>query len=233
MTSLPLGPAPAAASAPALPLVGDIALSSVQQIDHVMSGGFQRLAIPGLDGDVLQRAGRGSHAIWIRGLLTGDTALADLAKLQQLAAAGTEVPFSADISTALELEQVVVTELRAQAVAGTGNVIGYEFCLVESPPLPPPAEVSGFGGLDDFGLGDLGFDSDIMGDLAGLASDVAGAVDAVMAAADQLSALASLADLDVSGPLQPLAGAVSGVGQAAESFGSISAALRNLLGGGG
>lgn len=233
MTSLPTEPAPAAASKPALPLVGDIALSSVQQIDHVMSAGFQRLAIPGLDGDALQRAGRGSHAIWIRGLLTGDTALADLGKLQKLAAAGTEVPFSADITTALELEQVVVTDLRAQAVAGTASVIGYELCLVESPPLPPPAEVSGFGGLDDFGLGDLGFDTDIMGDLAGLASDVAGAVDAVMAAADQLSALASLANLNVSGPLQPLAGAVTSTAKAGDSFSSISTALQSLLGGGG
>src|SRR5688572_1778529 len=151
-----------------------MALGSVQQIDHVMSAGFQRIAVPGLDGDVLQRAGRGSHAIWIRGLLSGETALAELGKLQKLAADGTEVPFSADITVALELEQVVVSDLRAQAVAGTAGLVGYELCLVESPPLPPPAEVSGFGGLDDFGVGDLGFDADIMGDLADLASDVAG-----------------------------------------------------------
>jgi hypothetical protein len=213
-----------------MPLVGDIALSSVQQIDHAMSAGFQPIAVPGLDGDVLQRAGRGSHGIWIRGVLSGDTAMADLGKLQKLAAAGTEVPFSTDITVALELEQVVIADLRAHAVAGTTKLVGYDLCLIESPPLPPPAEVSGFGGLDDFGLGDLGFDADIMGDIAAIAEDVAGAVDAVMEMADQLSALAALSDIDVGGPLQPLSDVVGNVGKAAETFKNISASLTELVG---
>lgn len=219
-------------TAPPLPLVGDISLTSVQQMDHVMSAGFQRLPVPGLDGDVLQRAGRGSHHIWIRGLFSGDTAMADLGALQQLVSDGDEVPFSADITVALELERVVVADLRAQEVAGTANLVGYEICLVESPPLPPPAEVSGFGGLDDFGAGDLGFDADIMGDLSELADDAAGAVNAVMDAADQLSALASLGSIDVGGPLQPLSDAVGNVGQASKAFAGISASLTSLLGGG-
>jgi hypothetical protein len=214
----------------AVPLVGDLTLTSVQQIDHVLDAGFERVGVPGLDGDVLQRAGRGSHTIWIRGIFSGEAAHDDLAALQRLAASGDEVPFSADITTALELENVVVTDLRAQAVAGTENLVGYEICLVESPPLPPPAEVSAFGGLDDFGLGDLGFDTDIMGDLASLADDVAGAVDAVMAAADQLAALASLGSLDVGGPLQPLGDAVGSVTTASSTFSTISTSLSALLG---
>lgn len=213
-----------------LPLIGDLALSSVQQIDHTLNGGFERIGVPGLDGDVLQRAGRGSHTMWIRGVFSGETALDDLGALQGLASAGEEVTFSADITTALELERVVVADLRAQAVAGTQNLVQYEICLVESPPLPPPAEVSGFGGLDDFGLGDLGFDADIMGDLAALADDVAGAVDAVMEAADQLAALAALSSIDVGGPLQPLADTISGVSKVAETFGDVSASLSALLG---
>jgi hypothetical protein len=219
-------------SPPPMPLVGDIALSSVQQIDHVMSGGFQRVAVPGLDGDVLQRAGRGSHSIWIRGVLSGDTAMADLGNLQKLAGDGTEVSFSTDITVALELGQVVVTDLRAQAVAGAAKLVGYELCLVESPPLPPPAEVSGFGGLDDFGVGDLGFDADIMDDIAGIAGDVAGAVDAVMEVADQLSALASLGSIDVGGPLKPLSDTIGDVTKAADSFKDVEASLTKLLGGG-
>ena len=226
-------PQTGAAPPPPMPLVGDIALSAVQQIDHVMSAGFQRVAVPGLDGDVLQRAGRGSHTIWIRGVLSGSSAMDDLASLQKLAAAGTEVTFSADITTALELEQVVVTDVRAQAIAGTTNLVGYELCLAESPPLPPPAQVSGFGGLDDFGLGDLGFDSDVTGDLAGIAGDVAGAVDAVRDAAEQLNALASLAGIDVGGPLAPMSDAVRKAGQAAGTFASVSASIKDLLGGGG
>jgi hypothetical protein len=214
-----------------MPLVGDIALSSVQQIDHAMSAGFERIAVPGLDGDVLQRAGRGSHGIWIRGVLSGDTAMTDLGKLQKLAAAGTEVSFSADITVALELEQVVVADLRARAVAGTTKLVDYELCLVESPPLPPPAEVSGFGGLDDFGLGDLGFDADIMGDIAAVAGDVAGAVNSVMEVADQLSALAAVSSLDVGGPLQPLSDSVGKVSDAARTFEDISDSLNRLMDG--
>lgn len=228
-------PAQPASPPPPMPLVGDIALSSVQQIDHVMSAGFQRIAVPGLDGDVLQRAGRGSHGIWIRGVLSGETAMADLGKLQKLAAAGTEVSFSTDITVALELAQVVVADLRAQAVAGTDKLVGYELSLIESPPLPPPAEVSGFGGLGDFGLGDLGFDADIigdvMGDIAAVAGDVAAAVDSVMEVADQLSALAAIGSIDVGGPLQPLSGAVDNVTTAAGTFKDISKSLNDLLGG--
>lgn len=218
---------------PSMPLVGDLTLTAVQQIDHVLDAGFAAAEVPGLDGHPVQRAGRGSHAIRIEGVLRGESAADDLAALQELAATGDEVPFSADITTALELQDVVVTDFRAQEVAGVERLTRYELWLVESPPLPPPAEVSGFGfgGLDDFGLGDLGFDTDIMGDLAGLADDVAGAIDAAMDAADQLAALASLVDIDVGGPLQPLSDGIAGVASAGESFTSVSAALSGLFGG--
>jgi hypothetical protein len=218
-----------------IPLVGDLALSAVQRIDHALGAGFESVGVPGLDGAVLQRAGRGPHTLVVQGVLTGDTALDDLASLQQLAAAGEEVPFSADITTALELERVVVVGLRARVVAGTHDLVGYEISLVESPPLPPPAAVGAFGGLDDFGLGDLGFDTglldDIAGDISGLADDLAGAVDAAMAAVDQLSALAALGSLDVSGPLQPMSDAVGTVGAASATYADVAANLAALFGG--
>ncbi len=216
---------------PSLPIVGDITLTAVQQLDHVLDAGFSATSVPGLDGDPVQRAGRGSHAIRIVGVLRGDTATDDLAALQAAAASGDEVPFAADITTALELQQVVVTDFTAQAVAGFERLVTYELWLVESPPLPPPAEVSGFGGLDDFGLGDLGFDTDIMGDLTDLADDLAGAVDAVMDAADQLQALAALSSIDVGGPLAPLGDTVGAVGSLAGGFGDIASSLAGLLGG--
>lgn len=215
-----------------MPIVGDITLSAVQQIDHVVDAGFVTAPVPGLDGDPVQRAGRGSHAIRIRGVLRGDTALDDLAALQTAAADGEEVSFAADITTALELQKVVLTDLRVREVAGFEQMVSYELDLLESPPLPPPAEVSGFGGLDGFGLGDLGFDTDIMGDLAGLADDLSGAVDAVMDAADQLQALASLASIDVGGPLAPLGESVGAASDLAAGFGSIASSVSGLLGGG-
>ena len=215
-----------------LPLLGKTPLTAVQQIDHAVAAGFEAVDIPGLDGDVLQRAGRGSHRIWIRGVLSDDDSLSTLAELQRLAASGEEVSFAADITTALELERVVVVELRAQAVAGTTSLVGYDLFLGESPPLPPPAEVSGFGGLGEFGLGDLGFDADVMGDIAGVAGDVASAVDDVTAAVDAVSAVAagldalsSISSLDPGGILGPLADVA---GQAASLPGRIAALVESV-----
>jgi hypothetical protein len=213
-----------------MPLVGDVPLASVQRIEHELDGGFEPVGVPGLDGDVLQRAGRGSHVIRIHGVLSGESARDELSTLQGLAGAGEEVAFSADITTALELERVVVAYLRAHEVAGTQNLVGYEMHLVESPPLPPPAEVSTFGGLGDFGLGDLGFDTDVLGDIAGLAGEVAGAVDAVMEVADQLSALAALGSIDVGGPLAPMSDAVGALTSGAGTFASVTTSLTTLLG---
>lgn len=215
-----------------MPIIGDITLTAVQEMSHVLDAGFAASPVPGLDGDPVQRAGRGSHAVRIAGVLRGETAADDLAALQTAASDGAEVSFAADITTALELQKVVITDLRARAVAGFEQLITYELDIVESPPLPPPAEVSGFGGLDDFGLGALGFDTDIMGDLAGIADDLAGAVDAVMDAADQLQALASLASIDVGGPLEPLGETVGAVTDVAAGFGSIASSIAGLFGGG-
>lgn len=216
---------------PSMPIVGDITLTAVQTIDHALDAGFAATPVPGLDGDPLQRAGRGSHAIRICGVLRGDTTADDLATLQVAAAAGDELPFAADITTALELQQVVISDFRARAVAGVEAMVSYELCLVESPPLPPPAEVSGFGGLDDFGLGELGFDTDIMGELSDLADQANAAIDTVMDAADQLQALAALGSIDIGGPLQPLGVAVGGVTEVASTFASISTSLAGLIGG--
>ncbi len=145
---------------------------------------------PVMDGPVIQKA--------------AETALDDLAALQKLAVSGTETTFASDIVTALDLQRVVITNFSANETAGNPKIINFMLELVESPPLPPPAQLSGFGGLDDFGLGDLGFDTDILDDLNDLAGDVAGAIDAALDAVDALDALAGLAKFDFDGLLDPV-----------------------------
>jgi hypothetical protein len=186
-----------------VPLLGGISLEMVQRIEHSLDGGFADTQIPGLEGELQQRTSRRSHRIFIRGVLSGDAAADELKKLQDAAAAGAELDFSSDITSALDLQKVVIAELRSSESAGEPNRFDYALSLVESPPLPPPAQLSSFGGLDDFGLGDLGFDTDILGDLAGMAGDIAGAVDAAMSAIDTLSALAGGA-LNVGSILEPM-----------------------------
>ncbi|QPJ61310.1 MAG: hypothetical protein G3M70_05155 [Candidatus Nitronauta litoralis] len=213
-----------------IPLLDDIPLTAIQSMEHMLDAGFIPTSVAGLDGQVQQRLHRPSHKIHITGILEGETKLDDLATLQEAAASGEEITFAADIVTALDLQKVVVTQFRAVEYAGQPGQMGFELQLAESPPLPPPAELSGFGGLDDFGLGDLGFDTDLMDDLAGLADDIAGAVEGAMDAIEGLQALAGLGDLGFSGDFKPLQDATDNVGTVGKKIGEAGKSLGDLFG---
>lgn len=218
-------------SGPAMPLIGDIALEAVQVIEHAQDGGFVSTRIAGLPGELQQRLARPSHRIRIAGVLFGDEALDKLGTLQKAAQDGAEVTFAADITTALELKKVVVSSFWAQAEAGMPDRYLYEVVIVESPPLPPPAQVSSFGGLGDFGLGDLGFDTSILGDIADAASKVASAVEQAIAVVDTLQALSKLGDLNVSGGmLKPVEDAVGRVGKLGDAFKKAGSGLAGVFG---
>ncbi len=201
-----------------IPLLGDISLEYGQLIEHSIDTGFVPMRIAGLDGELQQRLSRRGHRIKICGYLIGEDAAAQLESLQKAAVAGEELTFASDITTALDLQRVVVTSFRGTGVAGEPGKYVYELIISESPPLPPPAQLEGFGGLDDFGLGDLGFDTDLLGDLADLAGDIAGAIDDALDVIDQLSALANLDGLDVSGLLEPLSQPVGQIAKLGETF---------------
>lgn len=196
-----------------VPLLGGISMEMVQSIEHSLDGGFADTPIAGLDGELQQRTSRRSHRIFLRGVLAGEAAADELKKLQDAAAAGAELDFSSDITSALDLQKVVIAELRSSESAGEPNRFDYALSLVESPPLPPPAQLSSFGGLDDFGVGDLGFDPDMLGDLAGMAGDIAGAVDAAMSAIDTLSALAggAISTGSILEPMQTATGKLAAI----------------------
>jgi hypothetical protein len=199
-----------------IPLLGDVPLEVVQSIEHLLDAGFVATPIAGLEGELHQRAARGSHRIAVRGMLLGEGAADALAKLQEAAAAGEEVSFAADIAAALELEQVVIESFHATEDAGRPGTYHYDLVVAESPPLPPPAELSPFGGLGDFGLGDLGMDLGVLDDISSLAEDVAGAVDSAL---DVVGALAGLTDLgSLGGLLEPMSRQVSGVGSVGDQL---------------
>jgi hypothetical protein len=190
-----------------IPLLGDIALESVQHLEHSLDAGFAGSRIVGLEGELQQRAGRPSHEIRIAGVLFGDATSANLGTLQTAAQAGEELTFSADIVSALDLQKVVIRHLRAEQLAGTPSRARYEILLRESPPLPPPAEVSAFGGLDGFGLGDLGIDLGALEELAEAAGEIAEAVSAAVEAAGALQDIAGLVD-GFDGVMEPLDGLI-------------------------
>lgn len=213
-----------------MPLLGDTTLVAIQHIAQTVSAGFRDLPVLGLAGHAQQRSGRPSHRITVTGVLTGETAVDDLAALQDLAVSGEETTFAADIVTALDLQQVVVTRFDASERAGLPGIVEYRLEVVESPPLPPPAQLAAFGGLDDFGLGDLGFDTDILGELSDLAGDIAGAVDAALDAVAALDALAGLADFSFEGILDPANRVSTSVTRVADGLQSGVRALGELFG---
>jgi hypothetical protein len=209
-------------------MLGDLALDYVEwarqrTVQHTLS-----LPVPGLGGDVQQGLGRASHEIELAGVLVGEAVADRLAELQEKASAGEEVAFTADIATALEMENVVIISAQFEAYAGRLGYYHYQFYLRESPPLPEPAELSPFGGLDGF---DLGFDTDVLGDIADAAGQLQNAIDAVTDVLGDLEALAGLADLSLGNPLTP----VQQEGESLEAAGGnvdISG-ISDVLGGGG
>ncbi|MGB5156372.1 hypothetical protein [Desulfobacterium sp. N47] len=212
-----------------VPLLGDISLEYISSIKHSIEGGFISARIPGLDGEVHQRNGRPSHRIFIEGVLFGEEVSENLETLQTAAQTGEELTFSADITTALDIAHVIINRFEVYETAGRPNYYTYSLSLTESPPLPPPAEVSGFGGLDGFGFGDLGFDTDIMGDLTDLAGDIAGALDGAMNLLDQLGALADLDGLSVDGILQPIQNVADNLSPIADQLGAGMSNLTELF----
>lgn len=214
-----------------IPLLGDISLQYVQHIEHSLEAGFVSSRVAGLEGELQQRSGRPSHCVRIEGVLLGEATRDELSKLQTAAQTGEELTFAADITSALDLQKVVIRSLQDDENAGRPSQINYRLELAESPPLPPPAEVGAFGGLDEFGLGDLGIDTGMLGDLADLASEVSSAVDQAMGAIDALGALANLASggLDFGGLLEPLNQTVDNMRTLSSSFQQATRSLGGMF----
>lgn len=210
----------------AVPMLGDLAMEHVTRVETRLAQRLAAVPVVGLAGDAQQNLGRASHVIALSGLIIGEDAADKLGTLQEKAASGEELDFTADISTALELAKVVVVDARFTAEAGRPGRYGFELTLRESPPLPPPAEASPFGGLDGM---DLGFDTDILGDVMDAAGELQAAVEAAAEAVQQIAALAGLADLALGNPLTPMQEAAGSVASVADP--SAGAALGRALGG--
>jgi len=218
-----------------VPMIDDIELKAVQYVRQETDQDFVRQKIAGLEGTLHQSLGRRSHRVVLQGLLLPETAANDLKKLQEKAKTAAEVTFTADITTALDISKMVIETFSAEQRVGPTGQIAYTLVLAESPPLPPPAEVSSFGGLGGFGVGDLGFDPGALGGvLDDIKNEAGGLMDAASAAMDavkQLQGLASLGDLASAGnPIKPLADQAASVGKVGDALKGIAGGLKALTG---
>ena len=213
-----------------MPMVDDLALDYVTWIHHRTAPRAASLPVAGLEGDAQQMLGRTSHDVQLAGVMVGDEAHDSLTQIQKKAATGEEVTFHSDVTTALEVEHMIVVEAQFAETAGRPGHYEYFLNLRESPPLPPPAELDPFGGLG--GIGELGFEglADVLDDISDLANQVQGAIDAVNDAISQLEALTRLADLSLESPVAPIQAEgekLAGITGTAEAV----VALSDLLGG--
>lgn len=113
-------------------MIDDIELKAVQHVCQDTAAVFAEQHIVGLDGTLHQKLGRRSHRVELRGLLLPDTATDDLKSLQEKSSKGDEVTFTADITTALSIDKMVIERFSAEQHVGPAGQIAYEIVLVES-----------------------------------------------------------------------------------------------------
>jgi hypothetical protein len=195
------------------PMLGEYEFPGIQRIGAIEGRCLVEIAVPGLEGSYQQDLGSASAAIRIEGTLSGDEARDDfLNAVREMFKTGEAVDFVADITTATEVDQVLVSDLEVVEVAGSTDGFRYAVTLtqyVEPPPMTPAS--------------DLGF-----GDLAALdaALDLeAGDLFDVLQIPDMLGSIPELSD-----PTPPLQETLEGVKSAMEALGGISENLKGLFG---
>jgi outer membrane protein OmpA-like peptidoglycan-associated protein len=125
------------------PILDDLELQLVQQIEANEHQVRAQHAVPTLEGDFLQPLGRRAERITLNGILTDgdDESVSEkLKKLREKFRAAQPVPFAADIATATKIDTVLIEEMSVRELAGKPERFEYAFALREYIPAPPPEQ---------------------------------------------------------------------------------------------
>ncbi len=164
--------------------------------------------IPGRQGSVFQDLGTRPAAIVITGSLAGDEMRDEfLETVREKFQAGEPVTFTADITTATQIQYVVIEDLQFAEVAGSPDSFRYTIVLRESPPPPPD------------GAPDL--DADLLDQAQGLIGDIGDLTNI-------LDALGSIPDF--GNPVPPLQSSLDQFENVASGLSEATTTLRNLFG---
>ncbi len=185
------------------PMIGDWEVPRIERIASTEGRRLARFPVPGLAGDLHQDLGRDSLVVEIVGSLHGDEARDQfLTGLRAMFLAGDPVSFVADITTATELEQVLVEALYVEEVNQSAGSFRYRIVLrqyVEPPEPPSPIDDLGAGldgmldALADLGLAGLEL-PDLLGDIPSIGDPtppLRSALDAVRGATAPLDGMLS------------------------------------------
>jgi hypothetical protein len=122
----------------ARPMLGDVELQQVQKVEVDENQVLAQQSIPALEGDFLQRLGRGATRFSLTGVLSGLQVADSLKSLREKFRAAEPVAFVADIATATQVTQVLIEEMDVRELAGKPERFEYAFTLCEY--ISPPAK---------------------------------------------------------------------------------------------
>jgi hypothetical protein len=194
---------------PITPMLGDVELRSIQHIKTLEQRALVEHRVPGMTGGAFQDLGRPSACIKLSGVLFGEEARAGLETLRQKFQAAEPLPFTADITTATEIVDVLIEDLRVVEIAGRPNTFIYEIVLRESPPPPPP--------IDPLAP----VNADVLGDAQDL-------FDQAVALADVINSLENIPDF--GDPTEPLSSLLDDVKAATNGLPELLDPLTSLIG---
>lgn len=146
------------------PMIDDLELPQVQEIDLLEHRDLAEHRAPGMDGSLLQNLGRSPAALALWGVASGPSALDFAESLDAKFRAGEPVSFIADIVEDTEIERMVIDDLRFQELAGKPERAAFALTLKE---YTEPAEPTTALPIDD----------DLLEEAGGLVDDLVDGLD--------------------------------------------------------
>jgi hypothetical protein len=124
------------------PMLDDLELVLVQEVSTFDKRMLAEHKPPGMDGSVLQNLGRRATSIVLWGVALGEDSRTFMEKLDTKFKAGEPLPFVADITEDMEIENVLIDDLRFQELAGKTDRFAYVLTLREHQVPVEPEDVS-------------------------------------------------------------------------------------------
>ena len=138
----PAATASACSETPMRPMLDDLELVLVQEVSTFDKRMLAEHKPPGMDGSVLQNLGRRATCIVLWGVALGENSRMFMEKLDTKFKAGQPLPFVADITEDMEIENVLIDDLRFQELAGKTDRFAYVLTLREHQVPVEPEDVS-------------------------------------------------------------------------------------------
>jgi hypothetical protein len=134
---------------PTTPMLGKIALEQVESIQIDGEEALAQHAVPGLEGDFLQRLGRRASRVTLKGTLVGPKSRDNVETLRRAFRAAQPLDFVTDIATATKAGRVLIEEVGIRELAGKPERYEYTLTVREFVEQPKPDASAGTRAVND------------------------------------------------------------------------------------